>query len=370
MMIETEYKQILKRIDIIEPINYASTRNYVNGAVTHLSPYISRGVISPYQIFQSLASKSYQWSEVKSIIQQLAWREYFQRVWQVKKDNINFDLKQPQTHVVHKMLPIAVSNPATSIEAIDSAIKNLYHTGYMHNHIRLYVASIACNIGQAHWLLPAQWMYYHLLDADWASNACSWQWVCGTFSSKKYFANQENINKYCNSNQTGTFLDTDYEALPVLPIPMKLVEVNNQKLITLLPQAKPINIDLAKPILIYNSYNIDPEWRKNEIANRILLLEPSHFEKYPMGSKTIDFILALSKNIEGIQVVVSEFADFRKQFTFNKIIYKEHPLFNHYQGTCDSRVWMCEDVNGYFPSFFNYWKRCEPYLIDQFNNLK
>ena len=57
----------------------------------------------------------------------------------------------------------------------------------------MYVASIACNIAQSHWIVPAKWMYYYLLDADWASNSLSWQWVAGT-NLKKYFANQQNIN--------------------------------------------------------------------------------------------------------------------------------------------------------------------------------
>ena len=52
-------------------------------------------------------------------------------------------------------------------------------------------------------------MYYHLLDGDWASNALSWQWVAGSNANKKYYANQDNINKYFNSSQKQTFLDVD-----------------------------------------------------------------------------------------------------------------------------------------------------------------
>jgi deoxyribodipyrimidine photo-lyase len=98
-------------------------------------------------------------------------------------------------------------------------VEELKQTGYMHNHLRMYVAAIACNIGHSHWHLPARWMYYHLLDADWASNALSWQWVAGSFSSKKYYANQENINKYCHTQQRNTFLDVSYEAYETMPTP-------------------------------------------------------------------------------------------------------------------------------------------------------
>lgn len=58
---------------------------------------------------------------------------------------------------------------------------------------------LTCTIAQPHWLNPARWMNCHLLDGDLASNMLSWQWVASSFSSKKYYANQENINKYIGS---------------------------------------------------------------------------------------------------------------------------------------------------------------------------
>ena len=55
----------------------------------------------------------------------------------------------------------------------------------------MYIASIICNTAKCHWKIPAKWFYYHLKDGDWGSNALSWQWVCGTNSGKKYYANQK-----------------------------------------------------------------------------------------------------------------------------------------------------------------------------------
>ena len=93
----------------------------------------------------------------------------------------------------------------------------------MHNHLRMYTAAICCNIGQYHWLQPAKWMYYHLLDGDWGSNALSWQWVAGTNSHKKYIANQENINKYCFTKDENTFLDKSYAELSAFEkIPLEI----------------------------------------------------------------------------------------------------------------------------------------------------
>jgi hypothetical protein len=49
-----------------------------------------------------------------------------------------------------------------------------------------------------------------------------------------------------------------------------------------------------------NAYNMDPLWRKDMDANRVLLLEPSHYNKYPVSNKVLDFVLSLSQNINGI----------------------------------------------------------------------
>ena len=68
-----------------------------------------------------------------------------------------------------------------------------------------------------------------------------------------------------------------------------------------------IKIDIEKPTFIYNFYNLDPKWKVNVDANRILLIEPSVFENYPISKKSIEFMLDLSKNINGIQLYVGEF---------------------------------------------------------------
>ena len=111
---------------------------------------------------------------------------------------------QAQVSVEHRGIPVSVTMGSTGIDGIDDAIRELYRTGYMHNHCRMYTASLTCNIARSHWHQPARWMYYHLLDGDWASNACSWQWVAGANSRKKYYANQQNVNTYTRTCQTGT----------------------------------------------------------------------------------------------------------------------------------------------------------------------
>ncbi len=358
----TSYAEILLRVRHIDPIKYGSTRNYINGSVTYLSPYISRGIISTKFILSEILKRGYKPAQIEKFIQELAWRDYWQQIWIAKGDAINLDLKNLQTPVSNTSISKAIVEANTGIEAIDYAIQEFYKTGYIHNHLRMYIASIACNIAQSHWKVSAQWMYYHLLDADWASNALSWQWVAGANANKKYIANQDNINKYCFTQQKNTFLDMSYDTLSTLEIPEILKAAPQLDLKTPLPKHKTISIDETLPSCIYNFYNLDPLWKKDVSANRILLLEPSHFEKYPVSQKTIDFIIKISEeNIADFQLYVGEFNDLIPAYNLGDVYYKEHPLNNHYKGVEEPRDWMF-NVQGYYPSFFAFWKQCKKQL--------
>jgi deoxyribodipyrimidine photo-lyase len=359
----TSYQLILERINRINPVKYAKTRNFLNGDVTYLSAYIARGVISVRQIKDTVLQKGYKPYEIEKFLQELAWREYYQRVWQVKKEELFTDLKQPQPDFLHHQMPTTIVNASTGIKVIDDQINDFYGSGYLHNHIRMYLAAMVCNNAKSHWLTPARWMYYHLLDGDLASNSCSWQWVAGSFSSKKYYCNQENINKYTSSNQRHTFLDASYEHIATMPVPNALEATTTLDLKTILPQTEVPTLDTSKPTLLYNSYNLDPLWRATENVNRVLLLEPSHFNQYPVSEKVIDFIISLSKNIDGIIMYAGEVDVLTKQYEnadlkiSNTFFSKEHPAFEYYPGIKDSRDWMFPNTEGYYPSFFSFWKK-------------
>ena len=361
-MFPASYREILQRIDRIDPVKYAKNRNYLNGAVSYLSPYISRGVISTKFVFNELIERGYHAEVMEKFIQELAWRDYWQQVWIHKGDAINSDLKNIQHPVSNFSISKGIIDAKTGVDAIDKAILSFYRTGYMHNHMRMYVASVACNVAQSQWKVPAKWMYYHLLDADWASNALSWQWVAGANSQKKYYANQENINKYFFSDQKDTYLDKRYGAFIGMDIPDALADTVDLDLVTPLPENRHIRIDESLPTCLYNFYNLDPNWKKGKDVNRILLLEPSHFKQYPVSKNSIDFMLKLAENIDAIQIYVGEFKELTDDYNLKKISYKAHPLNNHYQGEEEKREWMFS-VQGYFPSFFRFWKECKKELL-------
>lgn len=360
----TEYARILDRMHRVDPINYAATRNYLNGAVTFLSPYLSRGVISTRQIFDSLVERGFSFEQGETLIRELAWRDYFQRTWQVKKD-LDAPIRQPQHGVERYGLPAALDKANTSVPSLDQAIEELTSFGYMHNHCRMYTASVTCNIAHYDWLLPARWMYYHLLDADWASNACSWQWVAGANSTKKYFCNQENINRY-TGRQDQTFLSCNYDELTNLSVPENWSVPVTANLVSSIPSYQAPQLDPDLPICIYNFYNLDPLWRTDQPYNRVLLLEPDHFFRFPVHQRSIDFMLELTENIPDLMVFTGNWIDFKKEISNQKVYFKEHPLFGHYEGVADQRSWLVPEIEGYYNSFSGYWKKIEHPLKKHF----
>jgi deoxyribodipyrimidine photo-lyase len=378
------YASILEQVKAYQPGKYHATRNYTNGAVTNWSPYISRGLLSPVLVMEQLKTK-YNKQEWIGFMQQMAWREYFQRVWQHKGSLILEDLKSPQSKVVLASLPNPISEGNTGIQALDNAIHHLYEHGLMHNHVRMYISMLHSNIFKAAWLPGAKWMYANLLDHDPAANFLSWQWVAGTFSSKQYIANQENINKYTSTKQAGSFLDTEYEYLQTSifddsntiqpnhlvnwskPLDQKL-NINVTTILKNIEKAnrsKIFDVNLALPntaYCIYNSFNLDPLWHADESMNRILLLEPNHFEQFPVTEKVLQFVIDLATtNIPGIQIFIGNFEVLSQQIQ-TTIYFKEHPTTFHYKGIQETRDWLFPQVDDYFPSFFGYWKKCERYL--------
>ena len=150
--------------------------------------------------------------------------------------------------------------------------------------------------------------------------------------------------------------------MAILDIPEILLATQKFAPILHLPINSEIQLDSDLPTFIYNYYNLDPLWHRDERGNRVLLLEPIFFNTYPVSKKCIDFMLALANNIAGIQVFVGSFEDLVKKHQLNKIYYKEHPLNIGYKGIEEQRDWMAKNVSGYFSSFFGYWRQAEKYF--------
>jgi len=213
----------LARIAAVKPAAYARTRNHIEGDVTRLSPYLTHGLISLRAVLAGVLQHSPEAAAMPidhKFVYELAWREYFHHVWHHEGDGIFDSLHEgvlPEGEYAPQM-PADVRAAQTGIPAIDTAVRTLYTTGYLHNHARMWLASYVVHLRKVHWCAGANWMFGHLLDGDLASNHLSWQWVAATGSSKPYLFNAENVARYAPPewHSAGTLIDTTYEELEAM----------------------------------------------------------------------------------------------------------------------------------------------------------
>lgn len=373
-MIETNYNRIVEKIQEINPVSYSRNRNFLDGSITKLSPYIARGVISTKMVMKSVIERDFTISQSYKFLQQLAWRDYFQRVAQHHKNLSTENIKNNPIHMVNLGLNNSIINANTGIDALDDGITDLLESGWIHNHMRMYLAMLHGNIFNSDWKRGARWMYYYLLDADWASNDLSWQWVVGANSNKLYFANQDNINKYTGSKQHSTYLDCEYSDLIFQQLPantsiysefefipeIELRENFKSKYPKIL-ETKEFEFQTEKSVAVYTPYNLDPVWRSKEDLTRVLYISTNELIQRPMCERTLDFIFSLAANIELDYIIWGDLSEI-KNIQNVKIIIKEHPLFNFENAIVDSRDWMFPNIDKYYSSFFKYWKMAEKEL--------
>ena len=207
------------RLDHVSPKDYAHTRNALDGAVTHLSPYLTHGLLSVPDVASVMYHK-YRLGVQHKLIYELGWREYFQHMHHHLGDGIGQSLHEGvlADESYSRELPEDLRHACTRVPAIDSAIRMLYTTGYLHNHARLWLASYVVHLRKVHWRVGADWMYSHLLDGDLASNYLSWQWVAATGSSKPYLFTAETVEKFAPEiwHSRGSSIDVSYELMDIL----------------------------------------------------------------------------------------------------------------------------------------------------------
>ncbi len=186
----------------MQPSPYGRTRNFLDGAVTYLSPYIRHGVLSLAEVRAAVEAQIQSWADGEKLITELAWRDYWQRLYQQLGERIWQDLEPYKTgwdkSDYQSELPETLKNGTTGLACMDGFSQQLRETGYLHNHARMWLAAYVVHWLRVKWQAGAAWFLKHLLDGDPASNNLSWQWVASTFSHKPYFFNRENLERYSN----------------------------------------------------------------------------------------------------------------------------------------------------------------------------
>ena len=220
MIFKTTRKGALLDLEIYvnkEIINYSTQRNFDFGPdnrknVSCLSPYISHRLITEYEVAKEVLSK-FPYQKVEKYIQEIFWRVYW-KGWlelrpQVWTDFTN-DLKGFEED---KNYQIAVSGK-TEIKCFNDWVNELKEKNYLHNHTRMWFASIWIFTLNLPWQKGAEFFMKHLYDGDAASNTLSWRWVAGLQTKGKHYVAQSwNISKFTNNKYKNIKLNEN--ALPV-----------------------------------------------------------------------------------------------------------------------------------------------------------
>ncbi len=213
----------LARLAALQPSAYARSRNVLDGDVSGLSPYFTHGILSMREAVHNLAQRHRLGFDDKLVFE-FAWRGFFHHVWQHHGDAILQNMRPSAVWAGRYVpeLPPDVREGRTGVGCIDAAVRQLYATGYLHNHARMWLASYCVHVRKVHWRAGADWLHAHLLDGDLASNHLSWQWVAANFSAKPYLFNAGNVAKFAPQSgwqawvSSNTAVDQSYEALDAL----------------------------------------------------------------------------------------------------------------------------------------------------------
>ena len=219
-----------QRLGAVDPQAYSRSRNFLNGKITKLSPYIRHGMVSLNHVRNLALSRVTRKGDAEKLIQELGWRAFWRKVEAQNPDWLWEDVEPYKTGYFASdyadTLPEDIAAGETGVAAIDDIIHILTNEGYLHNHLRMYLASYIVHWRQVKWQAGAAFMLSHLIDADLASNNLSWQWIASTYSSKPYIFNLENMQKYCGDeintiSKHNIPLDAGYETLSARLFPHK-----------------------------------------------------------------------------------------------------------------------------------------------------
>ena len=187
--------------------DYLKLRNFDFGPdnrsnISCLSPYITHGIINELEVIDK-SLKKFSFAKNEKFIQEVLWRVYWKgwlelrpNVWSdylIQLDKIKDKFKNNQNY-------LNAIEGKTNIDCFNQWVIELKENNYLHNHTRMWFASIWIFTLELPWQLGAEFFMQHLYDGDAASNTLGWRWVAGVQTQgKHYLASEWNINKFTNN---------------------------------------------------------------------------------------------------------------------------------------------------------------------------
>ena len=262
---------------------YSKLRNFDFGPnkrsnISCISPYVTHGVINEIEIIKK-SLKKYSFVKNEKFIQEVLWRVYWKGWLELRPDvwtDFKYSLKKLKKEYENNNKYIEAINAKTNIDVFNSWVNELKNFNYLHNHTRMWFASIWIFSLKLPWQLGAEFFLQHLYDGDAASNTLGWRWVAGVQTKgKHYIATEWNIKKFTNNR------------------------FNNIKLNE---NAPPVNEDKFYKIISKNFNNILPT------DDRALIVFDNNlsFETSDFVNQKFDKILLVSNDNKNRQIILSE----------------------------------------------------------------
>ena len=291
MIFETTRDGALKKLDNFienEIINYNSKRNFDFGPkerknVSCLSPYITHRLITEYETVERVLKKR-PYQKVEKYVQEIFWRVYW-KGWLELRPKVWTDFTEDLKNIKDDEKIQQAVNGKTQISCFNDWVNEIKEFNYLHNHTRMWFASIWIFTLKLPWQKGAEFFLKYLLDGDAASNTLSWRWVAGLQTKgKNYSAQSWNIEKFTNNKYKNIRLVEN-------PIPLqdkreyKLTEIENFN-----------NSEKVRNLIFFeNDLNLE-NYNLNNYQNIYCLLLENDKRKIKLDQKVLDFKKIIIKN--------------------------------------------------------------------------
>ena len=276
---------------------YSKLRNFDYGPdnrsnISCLSPYITHGIINEKEVIKKSLNK-FSFAKNEKFIQEVLWRTYWKgwlelrpSVWtdfliELKKIKEDFQNNQTYKNAIEGK---------TNVECFNYWVNELKENNYLHNHTRMWFASIWIFTLNLPWQLGAEFFMQHLYDGDAASNTLGWRWVAGVQTQgKHYLASEWNIKKFTNNRFSNIKLNEN--------APPKISE----KKYSILKQdfTNPENIDQNNLIIFENNLCFETsDFQNNKFKKFYIISNKNENRCIKLSEKVLKFKSSLIQDQE------------------------------------------------------------------------
>ena len=276
---------------------YSKLRNFDFGPenrtnISCLSPYITHGIINENEVIKKSLGK-FSFSKNEKFIQEVLWRTYW-KGWLELRPNVWTDflieLKKIKEDFQNNQTYKNAIEGKTNVECFNYWVNELKENNYLHNHTRMWFASIWIFTLNLPWQLGAEFFMQHLYDGDAASNTLGWRWVAGVQTQgKHYLASEWNIKKFTNNRFSNIKLNEN--APP--KISEKKYSILNQDFIN------PENIDQNNLIIFENNLCFETsDFQNNKFKKFYIISNKNENRCIKLSEKVLKFKSSLIQDQE------------------------------------------------------------------------